>query len=57
MVYHFPFLDPGWYFNQSHVTFLTIWIHFRTLVRWFAPRLMHMGLLDYNHSPPFYQLT
>jgi len=57
MVYHFPFLDPGWYFNQSHVTFLTIWIHFRTRVRWFAPRLMHMGLLDYNHSPPFYQLT
>jgi len=43
MVYHFPFLDLGWYFNQSHVTFLAIWFYFRTRVRWFAPAINVRG--------------
>jgi len=45
MVYHFPFLDPGWYFNQSHVTFLTIWFYFRTRVCWFAPTINACGFV------------
>jgi len=53
MVYHFPFVDPAWYFSQSHVIFLAIWFHFSTRVCWFASAINVRGFARLQSQSSF----